>query len=62
MDGSGRVLHNVFVERLWRTVKYEDTYLQGYATGPELHGGLSDYLRRGRRRRRCAPPDIRASC
>jgi len=30
MDGKGRALDNVFVERLWRTVKYEDIYLKGY--------------------------------
>ena len=31
MDGRGRALHNVFEERLWRTVKYEDVYLKDYA-------------------------------
>jgi putative transposase len=36
MDGRGRALDNVFVERLWRSVKYEDVYLQGYETIPEL--------------------------
>ena len=40
MDGRGRCLDNVFVERLWRTVKYEDVYLRGYETVPELERGL----------------------
>jgi putative transposase len=44
MDGRGRCLDNVFVERLWRTVKYEDIYLYGYASVPELHGGLQRYF------------------
>jgi putative transposase len=45
MDGRGRALDNVFVERLWRTVKYEDVYLKDYATGAECHVGLGAYLR-----------------
>ena len=45
MDGRGRCLDNVFVERLWRTVKYENVYLQGYATVAELERGLWSYLR-----------------
>jgi putative transposase len=45
MDGRGRCLDNVFVERLWRTVKYENIYLQGYATVAELERGLGSYLR-----------------
>ena len=43
MDGRGRCLDNVFVERLWRAVKYEDIYLHGYAAVPELEQGLSRY-------------------
>ena len=39
MDGRGRALDNVFVERLWRTVKYEDIYIRGYEAVPELHRG-----------------------
>jgi putative transposase len=31
MDGQGRASHNIFTERLWRTVKYEEVYPQGYA-------------------------------
>jgi putative transposase len=44
MDGRGRALDNVFVERLWRSVKYEDIYIRGYETVPELHRGLSRYF------------------
>jgi putative transposase len=44
MDGRGRALDNVFVERLWRTVKYEDIYIRGYETVPELHRGLARYF------------------
>jgi putative transposase len=45
MDGRGRALDNIFVERLWRSVKYEDIYLKEYATAPELDAGLADYFR-----------------
>jgi putative transposase len=44
MDGRGRALDNVFVERLWRTVKYEDVYIQGYEEVPELRRGLGRYF------------------
>ena len=44
MDGRGRALDNVFVERLWRSVKYEDIYLRGYETVPELQRGLGRYF------------------
>jgi putative transposase len=44
MDGRGRCLDNVFVERLWRSVKYEDIYLRGYEQVPELARGLSRYF------------------
>jgi putative transposase len=40
----GRCLDNVFVERLWRTVKYEDVYLKGYERVPELECGLRAYF------------------
>lgn len=43
MDGRGRALENSFVERLWRSVKYEDVYLRGYPTLSELQRGLTDY-------------------
>lgn len=44
MDGKGRCLDNVFVERLWRTVKYEELYLRGYETVPELGQRLEGYF------------------
>ena len=44
MDGKGRCLDNVFVERLWRTVKYEDVYLRGYEDVPQLRRGLGRYF------------------
>ena len=44
MDGRGRCLDNVFVERLWRSVKYEDVYLRGYEAVPELERGLGRYF------------------
>jgi putative transposase len=44
MDGQGRCLDNVFVERLWRTVKYEDIYLWRYETVPQLSQGLGRYF------------------
>jgi len=44
MDGRGRAFDNIFVERLWRSVKYEDVYIRGYATLGELTVGLADYF------------------
>lgn len=44
MDGRGRAFDNIFVERLWRTVKYEEIYLKEYATVPALLAGLSRYF------------------
>ena len=44
MDGRGRALDNIFVERLWRNVKHEDVYLKGYATMSELLIGLTKYF------------------
>ena len=44
MDGRGRALDNVFIERLWRTVKYENIYLKDYATGTETYEGLDEYF------------------
>jgi putative transposase len=44
MDGKGRCLDNVFVERLWRSVKYEDIYLKGYDAVPPLLAGLGVYF------------------
>jgi len=44
MDGRGRALDNVFIERLWRSVKYEDIYLKDYASVPDLEAGLDAYF------------------
>ena len=44
MDGRGRALDNIFVERLWRTVKYENIYLNDYATVMALRNGLQHYF------------------
>ncbi len=44
MDGRGRAFDNIFVERLWRNVKYEDVYLKGYTLMGELMIGLADYF------------------
>ena len=44
MDGKGRAHDNIFVERLWRTVKYEDVYLHCYQTIPEAREGLRQYF------------------
>ena len=44
MDGRGRALDNIFVERLWRTVKYENIYIKEYATVPALFNGLENYF------------------
>ena len=44
MDGRGRALDNIFIERLWRSVKYEDIYLNRYASVPALFTGLDRYF------------------
>ena len=44
MDGRGRAFDNIFVERLWRSVKYEDIYIKDYATVPDLFNGLRAYF------------------
>src|SRR5512135_3457004 len=43
-DGRGRALDNGFVERLWRSVKYEDIYIKDYELVPELESGLRSYF------------------
>ncbi len=44
MDGRGRWMDNVFIERLWRSLKYEDIYLKGYADGREAKTGIADWV------------------
>ncbi len=45
MDGKGRYSDNLFVERLWRTVKYEEVYLKAYQDGRDARMGIGDYFR-----------------
>ena len=44
MDGRGRAFDNIFIERLWRSVKYENIYLNEYSTVSALASGLRDYF------------------
>ncbi len=44
MDGRGRWMDNVFIERVWRSLKYEDVYLKGYADGREAKAGIGAYF------------------
>ena len=44
MDGRGRALDNIFTERLWRSVKYEEVYLNEYLTPRQARQGLSRYF------------------
>lgn len=45
MDGKGRAIDNIFIERLWRSVKYEDIYLKSYEDGLALYQGMKAYFR-----------------
>ena len=74
MDGRGRWMDNVFIERLWRSLKYEDVYLKGYADGREARAGIAAWIdllqhaggptRRSAtaRRWRCGAPASPAPC
>ncbi|MCA9996871.1 MAG: transposase, partial [Anaerolineales bacterium] len=44
MDGRGRAFDNIFIERLWRSVKYEDIYIKEYDSVPALTVGLQSYF------------------
>jgi putative transposase len=44
MDSKGRALDNIFIERFWRTIKYEHMYLRAYTDGHSLHQGLTEYF------------------
>jgi len=59
MDGKGRWIDNVFVGRLWRSVKCEDIYLRAYATPGELQHGIDRYFRFYNIRRRHTALDQR---
>jgi putative transposase len=45
MDGRGRCLDNIFIERLWRSLKYEEVYLRDYVLVPEARAGIGNWLR-----------------
>jgi putative transposase len=51
MDGRGRCMDNIFTERLWRTVKYEDVYIKEYTTPRELRRGLLEFFTKYNNRR-----------
>ena len=57
MDGRGRALDNVFIERLWWTVKYENVYPQNYETGTALYCGLNTYFEYYNDERKHSPLD-----
>jgi putative transposase len=59
MDGRGRALDNVFIERLWRTVKYEEVYLKDYETPREAIQGLATFFVRYNERRQHQSLDYR---
>ena len=44
MDGRGRVFDNIFIERLWRTIKYEEVYIHDYQSVHECQAGLERYF------------------
>lgn len=44
MDGKGRAIDNIFIERLWKSVKYEDVYLKAYEDGVQLYEGIKNYF------------------
>ena len=44
-DGRGRCLDNIFIERLWRSLKYEEVYLRDYQLVPEAHAGIEKYFK-----------------
>ena len=45
MDGKGRAFDNIFIERLWRSVKYEEVYLNDYCSTPEVYTSLGKYFK-----------------
>ena len=51
MDGKGRFLDNIFVERLWRSVKYECVYLHAWETGSEAKAGVGKWIKFYNRKR-----------
>jgi len=45
MDGVNRALDNIYIERFWRTIKYEDIFMNGYETMTDLKEGIKRYLK-----------------
>jgi putative transposase len=45
MDGRGRCLDNIFIERLWRSLKYEEVYLRDYPLVSDTHAGIGNWFR-----------------
>jgi len=62
MDGKGRAIDNVFIERLWRSVKYENVYLHAYNDGLELYRGLDQYFQFYNHRRVHQGIDYKVPC
>ncbi len=68
MDGRGRYLDNIFIERLWRTVKYDEVYMHRHETVPALIAGLERYFQRYCYRRphqslgNCTPAEVYFTC
>ena len=62
MDGKGRVFDNIFIERLWRTVKHEEVYLKDYGNVWEVIRGLRDFFRRYNEERLHSALDYRTPC
>ncbi len=64
MNGRGRAMDNIFIERFWRTLKYEDIYLKEYADVPGLFTGLIRYMqfynheRRHQSLKNCTPAQM----
>ena len=46
MDGKGRVIDNIFIERFWRTLKYEEVYTKSYETIAECKQSIGEYIRK----------------
>ena len=44
MDGRGRFMDNIFIERLWRSIKFEEVHLKAYADGPEARAGIGSWM------------------
>ena len=53
MDGRGRCMDNIFIERLWRSLKYEEVYLKDYESVPDARAGIERYFRFYNQERPC---------